>query len=109
MKEVCAPAVGGSLDALWASEKGSGERHPSTPKLLEEVWEGANGDVKRVTSVDVVALVHLTGFATGASAPPLKLRIALPSGCSGFSEKTVVTWPVASFGKASPLIRTDTP
>src|SRR5919204_1792770 len=29
VKEVCAPALAGSLDAPWASEKGSGEGHPS--------------------------------------------------------------------------------
>ena len=110
-----APAFAGWPVPLCVQEKGSGEgQAPPLPsasraKLLEGLLGGANGEVNGVSVVAVVAVPQESGFAIGARAPPVKLRIAFPSGCSGFSGKTVVTWPVAGLGVVSPLIRTETP
>ena len=99
MKDVLpnAPAAGGWPEVLWASENGGvdGQAPPlpsrSTVKLLEGLLKGANGEVNGVSAVEAVAVPHVSGFATGARAPVLKLRIAFPTGCSGFSENSVVT------------------
>src|SRR5882724_1762383 len=104
---VFAPPCAGSSDVLWAGENGSVAAHPFTSKL-------ATGDCAAVpvNGVNVVAAAlasHFRLFASGASGPPLRWMTTLVKGCSGFSLKTVVSWPVVSLGTVSPLTRTITP
>ena len=107
------PALAFWFWVLWLSENGGvdGQAPPlpslSTVKLLDGVF--APVPLKGVREVVVMAVPHTSGLATGASAPSFKCRVTLVNGCSGFSENTAVSWPVASLGMTSPLRRTDTP
>jgi hypothetical protein len=79
----------------------------STTKLL--IGDCAAVPVNGVRLVSVVAGPHASGLASGASGPPVKRRIALLNGCSGFSENVAVNRPVVSSGTTEPFRRTSTP
>ena len=99
---------------LWLSANGSGEAQAPPLPLLSTVNGPTSGDcgavpLNGVRVVVVVAVPHVSGLASGASAPVLKCRIASLKGCSGFSEKVVVSWPVVSLGTTEPFRRTEIP
>ena len=99
---------------LWVGANGSGEEHPPPAPLLSTTNGLTNGDTAAVPLnglkvASLVALPQASGFAIGASAPPLKCKIRLLNGCSGFSVKVVVSRPVVGFGVTVPFSRTETP
>ncbi len=69
----------------------------------------ANEPMYGTRLVSVFAVPHVSGFASGASAPWVKVSFTLLNGCSGFSENVAVSRPVVSFGTTEPLRRTSTP
>src|SRR5262249_44383791 len=57
----------------------------------------------------VVAVPHVAGFASGASAPPKKCRCRLLNGCCGLSAKGAVICPVPASGCTLPVSLMVTP
>ncbi len=76
---------------------------------LDGVASASNGELHGVRLLSALYSPHVLGFATVERDPPLSCTFSSLNGSSGFSSKTVVSWPVAGSGVTVPLTLTSTP